>query len=69
MSDQHRIVSAVAAIALLTFLAGCALSADPATLDRQAKVHAPWWFGSPVSEGVYSPAVREEVYSSHTKRP
>ncbi|MNM65664.1 hypothetical protein D3C81_771210 [compost metagenome] len=42
-------------------ISGCSLSADRATMDRQAKV--PWWSGSSISDEVYPANVQKEVYS------
>ncbi|MOA07616.1 hypothetical protein D3C78_1273230 [compost metagenome] len=42
-------------------ISGCSLSPDKATLDRQAKTT--WWPGASISNEVYRPAVKEEVYA------
>ncbi|WP_410768123.1 hypothetical protein [Fontibacillus sp. BL9] len=61
----YRLLGLIIGIGALSFIVGCSLQADEATLRRQAS--SPWWFFGPsVSDGVYSPAVREDVYSKET---
>lgn len=63
MNFQYRIsIKLCILISICTVsLSACSLSPDKTTMERQAK--APWWFGSSISDEVYSPNVQEEVYS------
>ncbi|RCX23007.1 hypothetical protein DFP94_101598 [Fontibacillus phaseoli] len=61
----YRLLCLIIGISALSFTVGCGLKADETTLRRQAS--SPWWFFGPsVSDGVYSPAVRDDVYSKET---
>lgn len=62
---RNRLLCLIVGFSALSLIVGCGLKADEATLRRQAS--SPWWFVGPsISEGVYSPAVRDEVYSKET---
>ncbi|WP_162944225.1 hypothetical protein [Paenibacillus aceti] len=56
------IAMGVALAALLLPMAGCGLGPDQQTMERQAR--ALWWSVPSISDGVYAPAVEEEVYST-----
>ncbi|MNI72173.1 hypothetical protein D3C81_1728260 [compost metagenome] len=60
-SKIKRVVISVTVIFTIC-ISGCSLSADRATMDRQAK--AAWWSGSSISDEVYPSAVHKEVYSN-----
>lgn len=53
-----------AAVILLALISACSLAPYKATMERQARVF-PWAFGPSVSDGVYSPAIVEDVYSQN----
>lgn len=51
------------AVLLLAITSACRLAPDPETMNRQARAF-PWPFGPSVSDGVYSPTIVEDVYST-----
>ncbi|MBW4841223.1 MAG: hypothetical protein KZY74_17670 [Paenibacillaceae bacterium] len=51
------------AVLLLALTSACRLAPDPETMSRQARAF-PWPFGPSVSDGVYSPTIVEDVYST-----
>ncbi|MDU4698413.1 MAG: hypothetical protein E6Y08_21590 [Paenibacillus sp.] len=66
-TKQPRLWSLWAAVAgavlLLALTSACRLAPNEETMSRQAKAF-PWPFGPSVSDGVYSPTIVEDVYST-----
>lgn len=51
------------AVLLLALTSACRLAPNEETMNRQARA-LPWPFGPSVSDGVYSPTIVEDVYST-----
>lgn len=56
-------VAVARAVLLLALTSACRLAPDQETMSRQAGAF-PWPFGPSVSDGVYSPTIVEDVYST-----
>ncbi|GIP48094.1 hypothetical protein D3C76_88810 [compost metagenome] len=56
-------VAVAGAVLLLALTSACRLAPDTETMNRQARAF-PWPFGPSVSDGVYSPTIVEDVYST-----